>query len=428
MKNIVVIGGGAAGMIAAITAADSAKVVLIEKNDRLGKKLFITGKGRCNLTNACEDSRFFNAVTTNAKFMYSAFYSFDNHMTMDFFEKAGLPLKVERGDRVFPESDRSSDVIGTLKTLINRNPNIKLMLNTRVSGIISENGSVCGVRLEGEKRQKNESRTAVRNEQEETIISCDAVILCTGGLSYPLTGSTGDGYQFAKSLGHSIINTQPSLVPFHIKESLCREAMGLSLKNVSLNIFSGKKKIFAEQGELLFTHFGISGPLVIKASSYIHRYLDREITLYIDLKPALSAEELDARIQKDFKKYINKNFNNALGDLLPQKLIEPVIERSEIDSYKKVHSISREERIRLVQVIKEFKLTFAGLRDYDEAIITKGGVNVKEINPSTMESKLVSGLYFAGEIIDVDALTGGFNLQIAWSTGKLAGMCAAGEE
>lgn len=422
MKNIVVIGGGAAGMIAAISAADSAKVVLIEKNDRLGKKLFITGKGRCNLTNACEDSRFFNAVTTNSKFLYSAFYSFDNIMTMDFFEKAGLHLKVERGDRVFPESDHSSDVIGVLKTLINRNPNIQLMLNTQASGIISKDGRVCGVRL---KRQKYENKAEIRNEQEETIIACDAVILCTGGLSYQLTGSTGDGYQFAKDLGHTIISTQPSLVPFNIEESLCKEAMGLSLKNVSLNIFSGKKKMFAEQGELLFTHFGISGPLVIKASAYIHRYLDKDIALYIDLKPALSVEELDARIRRDFNKYINKNFNNALGDLLPQKLISPVIERSGIDSYKKVHSISREERLRLAQVLKEFKLTFAGLRDFDEAIITKGGVNVKEINPSTMESKLLSGLYFAGEIIDVDALTGGFNLQIAWSTGRLAGMCAA---
>ncbi len=422
MKNIVVVGGGAAGMIAAISAADSAKVVLIEKNDRLGKKLFITGKGRCNLTNACEDSRFFNAVTTNSKFLYSAFYSFDNIMTMDFFEKAGLHLKVERGDRVFPESDHSSDVIGVLKTLINRNPNIQLMLNTQASGIISKDGRVCGVRL---KRQKYENKAEIRNEQEETIIACDAVILCTGGLSYQLTGSTGDGYQFAKDLGHTIISTQPSLVPFNIEESLCKEAMGLSLKNVSLNIFSGKKKIFAEQGELLFTHFGISGPLVIKASAYIHRYLDKDIALYIDLKPALSVEELDARIRRDFNKYINKNFHNALGDLLPQKLISPVIERSGIDSYKKVHSISREERLRLAQVLKKFKLTFAGLRDFDEAIITKGGVNVKEINPSTMESKLLSGLYFAGEIIDVDALTGGFNLQVAWSTGRLAGMCAA---
>ncbi|MBP3326410.1 MAG: NAD(P)/FAD-dependent oxidoreductase [Coprococcus sp.] len=425
MKKIVVIGGGAAGMIAAITAADSAKVVLIEKNDRLGKKLFITGKGRCNLTNACEDSRFFNAVTTNSKFMYSAFYSFDNNMTMDFFEKAGLPLKVERGDRVFPVSDHSSDVIGVLKTLINRNPNIKLMLNTKVSGIMAEGNSVCGVSLDREKRSKYEGKADVRNEQEETMIACDAVILCTGGLSYQLTGSTGDGYQFAKDFGHTIVNTQPSLVPFNIKEHFCKELMGLSLKNVSFNIFSGKKKIFAEQGELLFTHFGISGPLVIKASAYIHRYLDKDITLYIDLKPALSVEELDSRIQKDFNKYINKNFNNALGDLLPQKLITPVIERSGIDLFKKVHSISREERLRLVQVIKEFKLTFAGLRDFDKAIITKGGVNVKEINPSTMESKLLSGLYFAGEIIDVDALTGGFNLQIAWSTGRLAGICAA---
>ncbi len=410
MKKIVVIGGGAAGMMAAITAASSSKVVLIEKNDRLGKKLFITGKGRCNLTNACDDSRFFSSVTTNSKFLYSAFYSFDNNMTIDFFEKAGLPVKVERGDRVFPVSDHSSDVIGVLKTLINRNTNIELMLNTRVSDILSEDGKISGVRI---------------NDDRE--IYCDAVILCTGGCSYPLTGSTGDGYQFAGRVGHSIADLNPSLVPFNLSDSFCKDAMGLSLKNVSLNISTGKKKIFAEQGELLFTHFGISGPLVIKASAYMHRYLDKKLRLFIDLKPALSEDELDARILKDFNKYINKNFNNSLSDLLPLKLIAPVIERSGIDRYKKVHSISKEERMRLVRVIKEFELEFAGLRDFDEAIITKGGINVKEINPSTMESKLLPGLYFAGEVIDVDALTGGFNLQISWSTGRLAGLCAAGE-
>lgn len=410
MKKVIVVGGGAAGMMAAITAAKKCEVILIEKNDRLGKKLFITGKGRCNLTNACESNRFFQSVTTNSKFMYSAFYSFDNNMTMSFFEDAGLKLKVERGDRVFPVSDHSSDVIGVLKTLINRNSNIKLMLNTRISDIIIDNGKVIGVLLDkGEK------------------IYSDYVIVCTGGISYPLTGSTGDGYIFAENAGHKVIMTQPSLVPFNIKESFCKNMMGLSLKNVAFNVICGKKRVFCEQGELLFTHFGISGPLVIKASAYIHKYLGKELRMYIDLKPALSEDELDARITKDFNKYINKNFNNALNDILPQKLINPIVDLSGIDPYKKVNSITKEERLRLVRTIKEFELTFVSLRGYEEAIITKGGVNVKEINPSTMESKLVKGLYFAGEVLDVDAITGGFNLQVAWSTGRLAGLSVAEE-
>ncbi|MGN0395945.1 MAG: NAD(P)/FAD-dependent oxidoreductase, partial [Coprococcus sp.] len=345
-----------------------------------------------------------------AKFMYSAYYSFDNNMTIDFFEKAGLPVKVERGERVFPVSDHSSDVIGVLKTLINRNPNITIMLNSQVDDVLSADGHIRAVKI-----------------KNGDLIECDAVIICTGGISYRLTGSTGDGYVFAKNQGHSIVATEPSLVPFNIAEGLCRDIMGLSLKNVSLNIYSGKKRVFNEQGELLFTHFGISGPLVIKASAYIHRYLDKDIRMYIDLKPALTDEELDNRILRDFSKALNKNFNNSLNGLLPVKLIMPVIEKTGIDPYKKVNAISKEERAKLVDAIKRFSLTFTGLRDYDEAIITKGGVNVKEVNPSTMESKMVSGLYFAGEVLDIDALTGGFNLQIAWSTGRLAGICASEE-
>lgn len=409
MGTIVVVGGGAAGMMAAITAAGNNKVILVERNDRLGKKLFITGKGRCNLTNACDIDRLFNAITTNPKFMYSSIYTFDNEAVIDFFNKAGLVTKVERGDRVFPASDHSSDVIGVLKTLINRNRNIEVMLNTRVQDIVVKDGCVTGV------------KTGIGE------IKCDAVILATGGKSYPLTGSTGDGYNMAEKFDHTIKDIMPSLVPYNIKETFCKELMGLSLKNVSFCIRSGKKTVFNEQGEMLFTHFGISGPLVIKSSAYIHRYLDKELSMYIDLKPALDREALDQRIVRDFKKNINKEFKNSLGELLPVKLIPVIIEMTAIDPYKQVNSVTREERERLVDTIKHMELTFDGLRGLDEAIITKGGINTKEINPATMESKLVRRLYFAGEIIDVDALTGGFNLQVAWSTGRLAGMCAAEE-
>ena len=409
MGTIVVVGGGAAGMMAAITAAGNNKVILVERNDRLGKKLFITGKGRCNLTNACDIDRLFNAITTNPKFMYSSIYTFDNEAVIDFFNKAGLVTKVERGDRVFPASDHSSDVIGVLKTLINRNRNIEVMLNTRVQDIVVKDGCVTGV------------KTGIGE------IKCDAVILATGGKSYPLTGSTGDGYNMAEKFGHTIKDIMPSLVPYNIKETFCKGLMGLSLKNVSFCIRSGKKTVFNEQGEMLFTHFGISGPLVIKSSAYIHRYLDKELSMYIDLKPALDREALDQRIVRDFKKNINKEFKNSLGELLPVKLIPVIIEMTAIDPYKQVNSVTREERERLVDTIKHMELTFDGLRGLDEAIITKGGINTKEINPATMESKLVRRLYFAGEIIDVDALTGGFNLQVAWSTGRLAGMCAAEE-
>ena len=295
-KKIVVIGAGAAGMMAAITAGKTADVLLIEKNDRVGKKLFITGKGRCNVTNAGDADVFFNSVVTNSKFMYSSFYSFDNNMVMDFLEKASCPLKVERGGRVFPVSDHSSDVIGAFKTLINRNHNIKLLTDSKVLQIKCEDGQVTGVVIQEKENKKNRE------------IDCDAVIVATGGMSYPLTGSTGDGYKWAEKCGHTIKELSPSLVPFEIEEKCCRDMMGLSLKNVDLHIKCGKKKIFDEQGEMLFTHFGISGPLVIKASAYIHRYIGKEIELYIDLKPAMDEQMLDARIQKDFSKYVNKDF------------------------------------------------------------------------------------------------------------------------
>lgn len=346
--------------------------------------------------------------------MYSSFYTFDNNMIMDYLEKTGCPLKIERGGRVFPTSDHSSDVIGAFKTLINRNKNISLYLNTKVTGINIEDGRIKSVDVSGDNGGTGNDR-----------IYCDAVIICTGGRSYPLTGSTGDGYRLAEYMGHTIKPLSPSLVPFEIEEKCCSMMMGLSLKNVALHISSGKKKIFDEQGEMLFTHFGISGPLVIKASAYIHRYIGKDIDMYIDLKPAMDRDMLDARLIKDFKKYANKDFKNSLGDLLPIKMIDVVVERSGINPYKKVNSVTREERQRLIDVLKEFRLTFVGLRGYDEAIITRGGVSVKEVNPSTMESKLVGGVYFAGELLDIDALTGGFNLQVAWSTGYLAGLSAS---
>lgn len=413
MKKIIIVGGGAAGMLAAITAAadNSIKVFLIEKMEKLGRKIFITGKGRCNLTNVCDTDKIFDAVVTNPRFLYSAIYSFDNIMTVDFFNKLGLKTKVERGCRVFPESDHSSDVIGVLKNKINKMDNITVLLNTPVMEVLTERGTglekphVTGVSL-----------------KDGSVISADKVILATGGVSYPLTGSTGDGICFAKNLGHEISRLQPSLVPFNLKEDFCRELMGLSLKNVRLKINCGKRVIFEDMGEMLFTHFGISGPLVIRASAYIHKYLEKDIDITLDLKPALTTEQLDNRLLRDFDKYKNKDFRNSLNELLPSKLIGVIINRSGIDPFKKVNSITREERQGLVQNIKSMKLTFAGLRDFDEAIITKGGVSVKNINPSTMESKLIDGLYFAGEMIDVDALTGGFNLQIAWSTGYLAGI------
>ena len=410
MKQIVVAGGGAAGMMAALSAAsgNDCQITLVEKMEKPGRKLFITGKGRCNLTNACETSEIFDKIVTNPRFLYSAIYGFDNKMTVEYFNKLGLKTKVERGERVFPVSDHSSDVIGVLKNKINKTDNIKVIYNAPVKEIMTDHGQVphvTGVRLE-----------------DNTEIPADRVILATGGVSYPATGSTGDGLRCAEKLGHTVTELMPSLVPFNIKEDFCARLMGLSLRNVSLKIYAGKKTIFEDMGELLFTHFGISGPLVIRASAYMHKYLKKDIGITIDLKPALAETQLDSRILRDFEKNKNKDFRNSLNELLPSKLIDVIIENSGIDPYKKVNSITREERQRLIHAIKHMELTFLGLRDFDEAIITKGGVSVKEINPQTMESKLIQGLYFAGEMIDVDALTGGFNLQIAWSTGYLAGI------
>lgn len=406
MSKVLIIGGGAAGMMAGIAAADNGNEVhLYEKNEKLGKKLFITGKGRCNITNACDMEELMKQVVTNPRFLYSAFQMFDNTAVMEFFEESGLPLKTERGQRVFPQSDHSSDVIRTLQNELEKR-NVKIHLNTEVKELITQDGCFQAIRT------------------KEGIVTADACIVATGGLSYQSTGSTGDGYRFAKEAGHTVTKLSPSLVAVVTKEAFASEMMGLTLKNVTLKLLQGKKVIYSELGEMLFTHFGISGPLVLSASSYIAEAIRKEADLpviQIDLKPGLTEEMLDARLLKDFEEAKNKNFKNALDHLLPQRLIDVIIRLSGIDPEKKVNSVSREERKNLVQLLKGLTLQVAGLRDYKEAVITKGGISVKEIVPSTMESKLVSGLYFAGEVLDVDAMTGGYNLQIAWSTGYAAG-------
>lgn len=412
MKKVVVVGGGAAGMMAAIAAADAgAEVVLYEHNEKLGKKLFITGKGRCNVTNAGDMENLFANVMTNDKFLYSAFYTFDNHAVMDFVEQAGCPLKVERGDRVFPVSDHSSDIIAAFQRQL-RSRNVKIELNCGVKEILY--------------RQEDDMTIAegvlLKNGK---CMKADSVIVATGGISYASTGSTGDGYDFAQKAGHRITERKPSLVPFNIKEDWCKDAMGVSLKNVTLRLVCGKKEIYNGFGEMLITHFGISGPLVLSASSYYVSKAKGETCAYIDLKPALTAEQLDKRVLRDFEENKNKQFKNALNHLFPMKLIPVMIKLSGIDPDKKVNEITKEERKAFVDLIKNVPMTIAGVRDFKEAIITKGGVHVKEVNPSTMESKKAIGLYFAGEVLDLDALTGGYNLQIAWSTGYLAGQNAA---
>lgn len=413
MKQIIVIGGGAAGMMAAIGAAkEGAKVTLLEQNEKTGKKIFITGKGRCNLTNACEQEDFFEHVISNGKFLYSAFYQMDNRTVMDFFENAGCRLKVERGERVFPISDHSSDVITALNRQMEKE-NVKICLHTRVKEILTTEAKmqITGVKL-----------------VDGRVLNADAVVVATGGRSYESTGSTGDGYLFAEEAGHTVREIKPALVPFTVKEDWCMELQGLSLKNVSVTLKSGKKKIYEGFGEMLFTHFGVSGPLILSASSYyVKKYYGVPAELSIDLKPALTTEQLDKRLLKDFDENKNRQFKNALDGLFPSKLIPVMIRLSGISPEKRVNEITKEERSVLIQCMKNLSLTVTGTRGFKEAIITQGGVHVKEINPSTMESKLVKGLYFAGEVLDLDAVTGGFNLQIAWSTGYLAGISAAGE-
>lgn len=405
MSSVIVIGGGAAGMMAAYAAAQHEhKVVLLEKNEKLGKKLFITGKGRCNVTNACGQDKLFDNIVSNPKFLYSAFYDFDNQQVMELIRNAGCPLKVERGERVFPVSDHSSDVIAALERLL-RKAGVEVRLRTTVSEVLVRDGRVTGVRT-----------------TDGRILTASVAVLATGGLSYPTTGSTGDGYRMAARLGHTVKECRPALVPMEIGEPWCGSLQGLSLKNVTLTMCCGTKKIWQGFGEMLFTHFGISGPLVLSASSFYHKCKKpEEVTVTIDLKPALTAEQLDKRILRDFEQNLNKQFKNVIGSLYPAKLTPVMIDLSRIDGDRKIHDITKQERNRLIGITKNLQMHVIGLRDYTEAIITQGGVKVKEVNPSTMESKLIKGLYFAGEMLDLDAVTGGFNLQIAWSTGHLAG-------
>ena len=405
MSKILVVGGGAAGMMAAVTAARRGKnVLLLEKNEKLGKKLFITGKGRCNLTNSAEVEELFNAVVSNPKFLYSSFYSFTNDQVIGFFEELGVKTKVERGGRVFPESDHSSDVIRALEQEMKR-LGVRISLGTEVKEILTEDGRAKGVRL-------SSGRT----------IAADAVIVATGGISYPSTGSTGDGYRFAQECGHKVTDLSPALVPMEVKEWYAKELMGLSLRNIGIRITDGKKKLYEEFGEMLFTHYGVTGPVILSASSIVGKKLkEHPLTLHIDLKPALTEEQLDKRVLREFEANHNRQFKNAVDSLFPAKLRPVAIELSGIPEEKKVNEVTKEERLHFVRLIKDFSMTLTGLRGYHEAIITKGGVSVKEIDPGTMESKLVKGLYFAGEVLDLDAVTGGYNLQIAWSTGYLAG-------
>ena len=404
MKKCIVIGGGAAGMFAAVmAAAGGLSVSLWEKNEKLGKKLFITGKGRCNLTNDCETEELFCNLMTNSKFLYSAFYQFNSRDLMAFFESEGLRLKTERGNRVFPESDKSSDVIRVLEKKL-RQLGVSIELNRRAQCLDIEDGVCIGVR-----------DSSGRGER------ADCVLLATGGFSYASTGSTGDGYRMAETVGHTLVTPRPSLVPMETEEDWCRELMGLSLRNVSVILKKGKKKLYEDFGEMLFTHFGVSGPLILSGSAHCGRLKDFEdVTLTIDLKPALTAEQVDGRLLRIFEENKNKQFRNSLAGLLPNKLIPVIIRLSGIDPYKQVNLVSREERTHLGYLLKHLEIHIRGLRGFNEAIITGGGIKVKEVNPQTMESKSVKNLYFAGEVLDVDALTGGFNLQIAWSTAWLA--------
>ena len=399
-------------MMAAISAAqEGCQVLLLEQNEKLGKKLFITGKGRCNVTNAGDGEDFFNHMVSNGRFMYSSFYRFDNSQVMELLETAGLRLKTERGNRVFPESDKSSDVIRTLTRLLDRH-SVEVRLNTGVKQLAVEDGVCTGVVLKSGK-----------------FLEADRVILATGGLSYPSTGSTGDGHRMAAASGHKLKESVPALVPLEVKEPEISSLQGLSLKNVAVTIGGGKKPLYTDFGEMLFTHFGVSGPCILSASSKITRkLLQEELPLYIDLKPALSLEQLDERIRRDFEEAPNRQFKNSLDRLLPAKMIPLIVERSGINPDKQVNEVTREERQSLAALLKRLVWTLTGTRGFNEAIITQGGVAVSEVNPSTMESKRVKHLYIAGELLDLDAVTGGYNLQIAWSTGYAAGKGASEDE
>lgn len=409
MSKVLIIGGGAAGMMAGVFAArNHHEVHILEKNEKLGKKVFITGKGRCNVANACDTEELFPAVMSNPKFLYSGFYSFGPQDVMNFFEEAGVPLKVERGNRVFPQSDHSSDIIRALERELKK-AGAKVHLHTTVKEIVKkpEAEKVTGVILE-----------------DGTFMEGDAVIVATGGFSYQSTGSTGDGYRFARELGLKVTDIIPSLVPLKTKEDYIPKLQGLSLKNTGLTIKNGKKVLYEDFGEMMFTHFGVTGPMILSASAHIGTKLAKaengELCAYLDLKPALTKEQLDARILREFETGQNKQFKNVIGVLFPSSLTPVMLELGGIPAEKKIHDISREERQHFVDLVKAFPFTITGMGEFKEAIITKGGVSVKEINPGTMESKKISGLYFAGEVLDLDAVTGGYNLQIAWSTAYLA--------
>ena len=409
MSKVIIIGGGAAGMMAGVFAArNHHEVHILEKNEKLGKKVFITGKGRCNVTNACDTEELFPAMMSNPKFLYSGFYSFTPQDVMEFFEEAGVPLKVERGNRVFPQSDHSSDIIRALERELKK-AGAKIHFHTAVKEIVkeSETDSVTGVIL-----------------TDGTFMEGDAVIVATGGFSYQSTGSTGDGYRFARELGLKVTDIAPSLVPLKTKEDYIPKLQGLSLKNTGLTIKNGKKVLYEDFGEMMFTHFGVTGPMILSASAHIGSKLAKapngELSAYLDLKPALTREQLDARILREFEAGPNKQFKNVIGVLFPSSLTPVMLELGGIPAEKKIHDISREERQHFIDLIKAFPFTITGMGEFKEAIITRGGVSVKEINPGTMESKKISGLYFAGEVLDLDAVTGGYNLQIAWSTAYLA--------
>lgn len=400
MAKIIIIGGGAAGMFASVFLAEKGhQVHVFEKNEKLGKKIFITGKGRCNVTNDCDPETFFESVVSNPKFLYSAYYGCTSQDVMAFFSSMGVKLKTERGNRVFPVSDHSSDVIRALEHRM-RTAGVKVHLHTEVKELLLEDGCAAGIRL-----------------ADGAEISGDKVIVACGGFSYQATGSTGDGYRLAKEVGHTVTEILPALVPLEVREAYVSRMQGLALKNVRFTVKDGKKVLYDEFGELLFTHFGISGPLVLTASSKIAKRLKKkELQGYIDVKAALSGEQLDGRILRDFEENRNRQFKNSVGGLFPAKMEPVMLELSGIPLEKKVNEITREERQHFVSLIKEFPLTITGTRDFKEAIITQGGVKTGEIQPGTMESKKVRGLYFIGEVLDLDAVTGGFNLQIAWST------------
>ena len=409
MSKVLIIGGGAAGMMAGVFAArNHHEVHILEKNEKLGKKVFITGKGRCNVTNACDTEELFPAMMSNPKFLYSSFYSFTPQDVMEFFEEAGVPLKTERGNRVFPQSDHSSDIIRALERELKK-AGAKIHLHTAVKEVVkeSETDSVTGVIL-----------------TDGTFMEGDAVIVATGGFSYQSTGSTGDGYRFARELGLKVTDIAPSLVPLKTKEDYVPKLQGLSLKNTGLTIKNGKKVLYEDFGEMMFTHFGVTGPMILSASAHIGAKLAKapngELSAYLDLKPALTREQLDARILREFEAGPNKQFKNVIGVLFPSSLTPVMLELGGIPAEKKIHDISREERQHFIDLIKAFPFTITGMGEFKEAIITRGGVSVKEINPGTMGSKKISGLYFAGEVLDLDAVTGGYNLQIAWSTAYLA--------